>query len=83
MYEEVQKEVNSVERTTITKSESILSVIANVTRGEKGVYSTEITAGGDRKKLLRKNGCVWHCCVDDFLATGGQTKRELCYTSTR
>jgi hypothetical protein len=84
MYEEVQKEVNSVERTTITKSESILSVIANVTRGAQGVYSTEITAGGDRKKLLRENGCVWHSLVDGCVATGGQTKRERerCYKST-
>ena len=72
MYEEVQKEVNSVERTTITKSQSILSVKANVTRGEKGVYSTEITAGGDRKKLLRENGCVWHCLVDGWLCCDGR-----------
>ncbi len=58
MPEEAQNEVNSVARTTITKSESILPVIANVTRGEKGVDATEITAGGDRKKLIRENGCV-------------------------
>ena len=58
MYEEVQKEVESDARTTITKSDGMLAVEANVTRGEKGVDATEITAGGDRKKLIRENGCV-------------------------